>query len=105
MTTEEIAGASPVGGDLREQLAATLYEVVDDQPWESVSDEDRAETVRIVAPLVSLFADWLTGIANLELLIAHQRTEVGCLCGWAELGEHHSEHVLTMLAGSLGGES
>jgi hypothetical protein len=31
------------------------------------------------------------------VLIAHQRRDSGCLCGWAELGKSHPGHQAAML--------
>ena len=38
------------------------------------------------------------------ILVAHQRYDItSCLCGWAELGRSHAEHVASVLdnAGAL----
>lgn len=33
----------------------------------------------------------------IEVLIYHQRRDIGsCLCGWAELGKSHAEHVVNI---------
>lgn len=96
----------PPANELRDQLAATFYEIYQGEAWDNASEADRAATASITDRLVPVFADWLTGVSTEEVFIAHQRAaEAGCLCGWADLDEHHSAHVLTMLAEPLGSEA
>lgn len=106
--TGEEAGEEPrIVYDLRDQLAATFYELVDDKPWDEAASEDRTESLRIAAGLIPVFGEWLTSLNNVELLIVHSVAsgDVVCGCGWSDLDGLHKEHVLTVLAEALGGES